>query len=393
MGTGTRRRSHARRSGNAAGTAGCSVNVDAKGHAIGSIGRVSEQAVLTGIAKQLSGTTSSRGGQNPNPAAGQGAGTRKASGGSYVFTSSTPLDGKPVADSANVSLTQGSGATSRLELGRSDDAQGTAALAGITQLGLEIAIQSIFEKAQAKRRNGACLELLVHAPVQAGGKTNTTRPKERKTFEVAVRHKTEQTELPLPLDATFDGRYTIEPKRVDQAPGRFGHTAGADPKDYGNVALKSVSRRDIAQERVAFDNQQRLGGPFSARTSGPMQALAKGRVSWQGKPGAPDEFIPSGSVRVSGTRRKCTLRGEADLAEGDGELHVKRDAAGKPIEYRGRGIEMMPLHFTCPKSSATQTMPVAWFGTAEAFRPVGADGVLEGNLDQGIVHWTWSFTQ
>lgn len=165
--------------------------------------------------------------------------------------------------------------------------------------------------------------------------------------------------------------------------------AGPDPKHYGIVALKSVSRRGIAQERVVFDNQQRMGGPFSARTSGPMQAVAEGRVSWQAKPGAPDEFIPSGNVTVSGTRRKCTLRGEADLAEGDGELLVKRDAEGKPIEYRGSGIKMMALHFTCGVVSATQTMPVAWFGTAKTFRPIGSDG----SLDQGIVHWTWRFTR
>jgi hypothetical protein len=35
---------------------------------------------------------------------------------------------------------------------------------------------------------------------------------------------------------------------------------------------------------------------------------------------------------------------------------------------------------------------VAWFGTAEAYRPVGSDGAMEGRLDQGIVGWTWRFT-
>jgi hypothetical protein len=375
---------------NVAGTAGYSVNIGVKGQATGS---VNDQAVLTHIAKQLSGTTSTRVGRNPNASAGQGSGTRKASSGSYAFSSNTPLDSPPTPDGANVSLKQGAGATGRLELGSSDDPQLTSTLAGFTQLWLDLAIQSIFEKAQAKWRNGACLELLVRPPVQAGGKPNPTQAKERKNFEVAVRHKSEQAELPLPIDATLDGRDTLEPKRVEKAPGRFDYVAGADPKDYGNVALKSVSRRGIAQERVAFDNQQHLGGAFSARTSGVMQAQAEGRVSWQAKPGAPDEFVPSGSVRVAGTRRKCTVRGEADLAEGDGELLVKRDAEGKPIEYLGRGIKMMALHFTCPRVSATQTVPVAWFGTAETFRPIGSDGSMEGSLDQGIVHWTWRFTR
>ena len=117
---------------------------------------------------------------------------------------------------------------------------------------------------------------------------------------------------------------------MDKAPGRFDYVAGADPKDYGNVALKSVSRRGIAEERVAFSNDQRFGGNFSARTSGPMQALAEGRVTWQAKAGATDTYVPSGSVRVSGTRRKCKVEGEADLTEGDGELHVQARCRGPP---------------------------------------------------------------
>ena len=375
---------------NAAGSAGASTSLSAKGRATGS---VNDQALLASIDQVFNVEHSTRSGQNPkDPGAADGA-SRQDVRGAYVLSSSDPMANTPVPGEPRMSLQQGAGGTVRAEVSRSDDSKATSASLGLLRVGLDHAITAIFDKAQAKWRSGACLEIVVRPPVQAGGKTNTTTPKERKTFEVAVRHKTEQTELPLPLDATFDGRDTLEPKHVDKAPGRFDYTAGADPKDYGNVALKSVSRRGIAQERVAFDNQQRLGGPFSARTSGPMQALAEGQVSWQAKPGAPDEFIPSGSVRVSGTRRKCTVRGEADLAEGDGELHVKRDAAGKPIEYRGHGIKMMPLHFTCAGVSATQSMPVAWFGTAEAFRTIGGDGVLEGSLDHGDIHWTWRFTR
>ena len=159
------------------------------------------------------------------------------------------------------------------------------------------------------------------------------------------------------------------------------------------MALKSVSRRGIAEERVAFSNDQRYGGSFSARTSGPMQALAEGRVTWVIKPDATDTFVPVGNVRVSGTRRHCKVEGAADLTEGDGELHLKRDAEGRPTEYRGHGIKLMQVQFTCPRVSSTQTLPVAWFGTAEAYRPVSADGSMEGRLDQGIVAWTWRFTR
>jgi hypothetical protein len=345
---------------NVAGTAGYSVNVKAKGRATGS---VDDKAALTGIDQQLDYDVSERGGQNLKDGK-----VRKAGSGTMR------IDG------------------SRFEPGRSDDPAFTMSMAALTDIVISAAVRGVFDQAQAKWRSGACLELLVRAPVKAGGATNGTQPKERKNFEVAVRHKMEQAELPLPIDATFDGRDTLEPKRVDKAPGRFEYVAGPEPKDYGNVALKSVSRRGIAEERVAFSNDQRFGGNFSARTSGPMQALAEGRVTWQAKAGAPDTYVPSGSVRVSGTRRQCKVEGEADLTEADGELHVKRDAEGRPTEYRGHGIKVMQLQFTCPRISQTQTLPVAWFGTAEAYRPVGGDGSMEGRLNQGIVGWTWRFT-
>ena len=347
-----------------ADTGGYSINVSAKGRATA---QVDDQAALGHIDQVLNVEHSTRGGQ--------GSTRREDVRSAYVLT-----------------LSGTAGQALRAEVTRSDNAKATVASVALLQLGLAPAIASVFEKAQAKWRSGACLELVVRPPVQAGGKANATQPKERKNFEVAVRHKTEQAELPLPIDATFDGRDTLEPRRIDKAPGRFEYVAGPEPKDYGNVALKSVSRRGIAEERVAFSNDQRFGGNFSARTSGPMQALAEGRVTWQAKAGAPDTYVPSGSVRVSGTRRQCKVEGEADLTEADGELHVKRDAEGRPTEYRGHGIKVMQLQFTCPRISQTQTLPVAWFGTAEAYRPVGGDGSMEGRLDQGIVGWTWRFT-
>ena len=346
-------------------TGGYSINVSAKGQATA---QVNDLAALTRIDQALNVEHSTRGGQ--------GSTRREDVRGAYVLT-----------------LSSAEGQVPRAEVNRSDNVKATGASVALLQAGLAPAIASVFEKAQAKWRSGACVELVVRPPVQAGGKANPTQPKERKNFEVAVRHRIEQVELPLPIDATLDGRDTLEPKRVDKAPGRFDYVAGPEPKDYGNVALKSVSRRGIAEERVAFSNDQRLEGSFSARTSGPMQALAEGRVTWQAKPGAPDTYVPIGSVRVSGTRRKCKVEGEADLAEGDGELQLKRDAEGRPTEYRGHGIKVMQLQFTCPRVSSTQTVPVAWFGTAEAFRPVGSDGSMEGHLDQGVVNWTWRFTR
>ena len=374
---------------NTSGSAGASVNLSAKGRATGN---VTEQAMLSSIDQVLSVEHSTRGGQKPTGATAAGRGDRQDVRGAYVLSKNTPISNTPVPGESRMSMSAERD-TVRVDVSRSDNERATAASVTLLGTGLDRAITSIFGKAQDKWRGGACLELLVRAPVQGGGKTNNTQPKERKNFEVAVRHKIEQAELPLPLDATLDGRDTLEPKRVEKAPGRFDYVAGADPKDYGNVALKSVSRRGIAQDRVIFDNQQRLGGSFSARMSGTMQVVAEGQVSWQAKPGTPDEFVPSGSVRVSGKRRDCTVSGEGEIGAADGELHLQRDAEGKTTAYRGYGIKTMPLRIVCPKATTTQAMPVAWFGTTEAFRPAGADGTLEGALDEGGVHWSWRFTR
>jgi hypothetical protein len=344
-------------------TGGYSINVSAKGRATA---QVDDQAALTHIDQALTVEHSTRGGH--------GSGRREDVRSAYVLT-----------------LSSAAGQAPRAEVSHSDDVRSTGASLALLQLGLAPAVAAVFEKAQTKWRGGACLELVVRPPVQAGGKANATQPTERKTFEVAVRHRIEQVELPLPIAATLDGSQTLEPKRVDKAPGRFGYVAGPEPKDYGNVALKSVSRRGIAEEKVAFDNREAFSGSFSARTSGAMQALAEGSVFWERKAGAADAFVPSGTLHVSGKRRNCTVRGEADLAAGDGELEIKRDADGRAVAYRGHGIKTMPLHYTCPRSSATMQTPVAWFGTAEAFRPIGSDGFIEGSLEHGDVHWTWRF--
>jgi hypothetical protein len=346
-------------------TGGYSINVSAKGQATA---QVDDQAVLTRIDQTLTVEHSTRGGQ--------GSARREDVRGAYVLT-----------------LSSAAGQALRAEVSRSDNVKATGASVGLLQLGLAPAIASVFEKAQAKWRGGACLELVLRPPVQTGGKANATKPKERKNFEVAVRHKIEQVELPLPIDASLDGRDTLEPKRVDKAPGRFEYVSGPEPKDYGNVALKSVSRRGIAEEKVAFDNREEFSGSFSARTSGVMQAVAEGTVFWERKAGAADTFVPSGTLRVSGKRRDCTVRGEADLAESDGELELRRDVDGRAVEYRGSGIKVMPLKFTCPRASGTRNAPVAWFGTTGVFRPIAADGTLEGTMTQGDVAWTWRFAR
>lgn len=345
-------------------TGGYSVNVSAKGRATGT---VDDQAVLTRIDQALSVEHSTRGGN--------GSGRREDVRGAYELTLSSG----------------GVRQAPRVEVRSSDHVRATAASVALLQTALGPAIDSVFEEAQAKWRGGACLELRLRG-AQAGGKANTTRQTERRQFEVVVLHKTGQAELPLPLEATLDGRESLEPRRVDKAPGRFDYVAGADPKDYGNVALKSVSRRGIASERVTFSNDQRWAGSFSARTRGAMQSVAEGRVTWQARPDAPDTFVPSGRVRVQGTRRDCTVSGEGEITAADGELQLRRDPDGKPVEYRGGGVKVMPLTFTCPKASGTRSAPVAWFSTTGSFRPVPADGTLEGSTTHGEVQWSWRFT-
>ena len=117
-------------------------------------------------------------------------------------------------------------------------------------------------------------------------------------------------------------------------------------------------------------------------------------VVWNAKPGSKTEFVPSGTLTVTGRQRDCTLQEQARITEADGELELKLGPDGQPTAYRGFGMKSMPLRFVCPKASGTQTMPVAWFGTTEAFQLL-RNGALQGSLSapDGPGTWTWSFTR
>jgi hypothetical protein len=117
-------------------------------------------------------------------------------------------------------------------------------------------------------------------------------------------------------------------------------------------------------------------------------------VVWTAKPGSKTEFVASGTLTVTGRQRDCTVQEQARITEADGELELKLGPDGQPTAYRGFGMKSMPLRFVCPKASGTQTMPVAWFGTTEAFQPL-RDGALQGRLSapDGPGTWTWSFTR
>lgn len=158
------------------------------------------------------------------------------------------------------------------------------------------------------------------------------------------------------------------------------------------MQLKSVSRRGIGENTVAFGNQGEWAGSFKVTSlGGPMQMTMSGEVRWRRKDGSETEYVvESGRYTLSARRRECTGSASGTLGPGDGELEVRRGAGGEVQAYRGIG--MKPIRFTviCPNSQGAQTLPAPWFATGEAFEPL-AGHAMQGTLRDPDGHWQWEW--
>lgn len=378
---------------NAVGTGGFSVNLSAKGSGKAN---VDDSAVLTGFRKQIEGGYSIRGGENldARSVGGQGeARMRAAIDDTFTVrtTSSVTADTRP---GGGLGVGIGETRVDGVGTGGSESQRSTVQMAALMDGVVERAVLALLESAQSAWRGGECVEVVVAAPLQDQGRNNPTKPGERKEIEASVRHKIEGRELPLPIEATLAGKEALEPRRIERAPGRLGYTAGTDAKDWGRAELKTVSRRGIGENSVAFSNAGDWAGSFKVTsTDGHMQMTMTGEVRWRPKDGSDTEFvIDSGTYTFSGKLNDCTSRATGSLGPGDGELEIKLGSGGDIQGYRGIG--MKPLQFTvvCPKSRGTQTMPAPWFATGEAFRPLDGEA-MQGRMRDpgGSWLWEWNF--
>jgi len=381
------------RFGNVVGTGGYSVNLRAKGEGKAS---VNDSAVLASYRKDIEGDYSIRGGENlsaKSVGSDETAKTRTAVDGRFTVGSSSTVTSEASASGA---LTVGIG-DSRIEsasFGGSVNEKAGVTMAVMMNSIVDDAVRTLLQSAQGAWRGGECVEIVVAAPLQDQGLNNATKPKERKEIEASVRHKVEGRELPLPIEATLAGKEELQPRRIERAPGRLTYTAGADAKDWGRAELKTVSRRGIGENSVAFSNAGEWAGTFKVTsTSGHMQMMMSGEVRWRRKDGSDTEFvIDSGSYAFSGKLNDCTSSASGTLGPGDGELELKLGSNGEVQGYRGIG--MKPLQFTvvCPKSRGTRTMPAPWFATGEAFRALDGEA-MQGRLrdPEGNWQWEWNF--
>ena len=90
---------------------------------------------------------------------------------------------------------------------------------------------------QSLWRSGWCVKVKADIPA-------TSQPSEQHGFDVHVVHK-DGSELDAPVDATLSGPKSLDPLRIDQAPGQLTYTAGDKDGDSGTIELVSTSRRGI----------------------------------------------------------------------------------------------------------------------------------------------------
>ena len=88
-------------------------------------------------------------------------------------------------------------------------------------------------------RAGRCVKIEADIPPWVA-------PSAVRTLPVHVVHK-DGSELDAPVDATLSGPKSLDPLRIDHAPGQLTYTAGDKKGDTATVDLVSISRRGIGK--------------------------------------------------------------------------------------------------------------------------------------------------
>lgn len=97
---------------------------------------------------------------------------------------------------------------------------------------------------QQKWRDGACVVVRAGVPAKV-------KPGSSNAFEVSVAQKRDGTPIKAPVDATIEGQASLEPKRIDPAPGTATYVAGAKPGGTATLRFVSTSRRGIGKLEAA----------------------------------------------------------------------------------------------------------------------------------------------
>ena len=208
-------------------------------------------------------------------------------------------------------------------------------------------VQGLFANWQGLWRSGFCVKIKADIPA-------TVKPSEQRTSDVHVAHK-DGSELDAPVDATLSGPQSLDPLRIDHAPGQLTYTAGDHVGDTATVDLVSTSRRGIGKLsqtiRIGVDSYQisgtipgepngtQLSGqacsldePFEVKTKGDFigtvsfqpSSDAGGTWSYKGKVfNAPFKTVGSGTYRAGLTGDRSS--GAIDM---DGKWTIKIPGVG-----------------------------------------------------------------
>jgi hypothetical protein len=112
-----------------------------------------------------------------------------------------------------------------------------------------------FFTAENQWANGYCVEVQVP---ELGAGTKTVQPNSETPFTAKVRHKFEDTELPLPVIATLsDGQVSVNPSGSKvPAPATFTYKAADKEGQKATVHLETRSKRGIATLDVKFKTKR-----------------------------------------------------------------------------------------------------------------------------------------
>jgi hypothetical protein len=191
---------------------------------------------------------------------------------------------------------------------------------------------------QAFWRDNYCVKIKADIPT-------TVTPSGQKTFDVHVVHK-DGSELDAPVDATLSGKQSLDPLRIDQAPGQLTYTAGDQKGDTATVDLVSTSRRGIGRLKGTIKVEQ----PGYRMTGGADELVVDAVVCDITKPftvtgsGITLDFVPSSNDPSSGGTYSYRGDFKKFSVSGKGTYTLKlTDKGGGSITAKGKGQATGPL--------------------------------------------------
>ncbi len=132
--------------------------------------------------------------------------------------------------------------------GRSTSTQSATGNEGDSQADLDAGAQNVMDDVigasmfllrwQSRWRDGVCVTVTSDLPT-------TVAPSSATPVAVTVKHAIDGDELPVPVDAQLEGRESLTPPRIPEAPDTFTYAAPPEPDVTSTATFTSTSRRGI----------------------------------------------------------------------------------------------------------------------------------------------------